>query len=235
MIPVYSLLLGDGQQIIILLYSGATTQSTCFNEAKSRAKVPFFTHKLLECDCDGLDYTDDVHDITFRVPKGAVSVGQKIHFEMAVAKYGSFSFRENTQPISPILWLCILEKDVKLMKPFQVIIPHYLTRITEDQAQYHQVCFVKAKHNDYILENGQMKYIFRPCDTKPQLVSYRGKSFGVLVSKHCCFLCLEAKHTKELVKDSEYILSRIEYCPNHQTNEIYFLVTYFLSSCLKVR
>ena len=93
-------------------------QSTYFSEAESRAKISFDAHKLLECDCNGLEYTDDVHDITFRVPKGAVNVDQKIHFEVAVAMHGPFKFPENTQPISPIVWLCLLEENTELLKPF---------------------------------------------------------------------------------------------------------------------
>ena len=189
---------------------------------------------MLECTYDGLEYADDVHDITLRIPKGAVTVGQKIHFEVAVTMYGPFRFPENMQPISPILWLCLLEEDSELLEPFQIIIPHYLTGITKDKYQYHQICFVKACHNESVFENDQINYIFHQCDTKPQFASYGGKSFGILISKHCCFYCLLANSTKETVRDSEYTLSRVERCPGPQTNEIYFLVTYFLSSCLKV-
>ena len=209
-------------------------QSAYFCVSKSIAKVPYFSHMLLECNSDGLEYTDDIHDITFRVPKGAVTDGQVVHFEIAIAMYGPFRFPENTQPISPIVWLCLLEKDIKLLKPFHVIIPHYLTGITEDKYQYHQVCFVKADHNDYVFENDQMIYRFYHYDAKPQFASYGGKQFGVLVSKHCCYYCIQANCTPALGKDSEFFLTRIEYCPGPQTNEIYFLATYALSLCLKV-
>ena len=209
-------------------------QSSYFSKAKSQAMVPFLTHKLLECTHDGLEYTFDAHDITFSVPEGAVTAGQNIHFEMAIAMYGPFKFPENTQPISPIVWLC-LEEDIELLKPFQISIPHYLTGITEDRYQYHQVCFVKASHSDYVLKGNQINYIFRQCDAKPQFASCGDKTFGVLISKHCCFYCLMANSTKEVINDSEYTLSRVERRVGPQTNEVYFLVTYFLRSCLKVR
>ena len=89
------------------------------------------------------------HDITLRIPEGAVAEGEKIHFEVGVAMYGPFVFPENTQPISPILWLCVVEGDAQLRKPFQIVLPHYLTGLSKEKIEYHQVRFAKANHNDY--------------------------------------------------------------------------------------
>ena len=96
-------------------------QSTYFSAAQKTANFPFLEHHILECDCNGHEYTNVEHDITLRIPEGAVAKGEKVHFEMGVTMYGSFIFPENTQPISPILWLCLLEEDTELKKPFQII------------------------------------------------------------------------------------------------------------------
>ena len=114
-------------------------QSTYFSTAEQTANVPFLDHRLLECDCAGREYTNVDHDITLRIPEGAVAEGEKVHFEVGVAMYGPFIFPENSQPISPILWLCLLEEDVELKKPFQVILPHYLTGLSEEKMEQHKI------------------------------------------------------------------------------------------------
>ena len=50
-------------------------------------------------------------NITLRIPEELKLWlrGEKIHFEVGVAIYGPFIFPKNTQPISPMLWLCLLE------------------------------------------------------------------------------------------------------------------------------
>ena len=175
------------------------------------------------------------HDITLRIPEGAVAEGEKIHFEVGVAMYGPFIFPDNTQPISPILWLCLLEENVELRKPFQVVLPHYLTGLSKERVQYHQVGFAKASHNDYTFVDDQMTFKFQHSDIEPVLASSGYRSYGVLTSKHCCFYCLEANHTPELANDTGYCLTRIESFSTPQRNEVYFSATYFLDTCLRVR
>ena len=76
----------------------------------------------MECDHHSQEYTIQDHDITLKIPEGAVPTGKKIRFEIAVAMYGPFKFEKDMQPISPILWLCF-DKGVTLNKPFHVILP----------------------------------------------------------------------------------------------------------------
>ena len=207
-------------------------RSTYFNEAEERAQVPFLHHHLLECDYKALEYTIKDHDITLRIPEGAVAKGEKIHIEIGVAMYGPFNFPEKTQPVSPIIWLCIQE-DFKLKKPFELIIPHFLTGLSPKRLQYHQIKFTKASHK-YLIESGQMIYKFKSCGTEPLLASSRNSSYGVIKSTHCCFYCIQANQTPELARDAGYCLARIENSPSHQRNEVYFIAVYFLSTCIKV-
>ena len=174
------------------------------------------------------------HDITVRIPEGAVAEGEKIHFEIGVAMYGPFIFPDNTQPISPILWLCLLNENVDLKKPFQIVLPHYLTGLSRERVQYYQIGVAKASHNDYTFVDGQMTFKFQSSEIEAVLASRGCRSYGVLISKHCCFYCLEANHTPELAKDAGYCLTRIESFLTPQRNEIYFSVTYFLETCLRV-
>ena len=221
---------------LCILYTGSAAfiplevQSEYF-QAKNIAEVPFLDYQMLECDYSGLRYTNVDHDITLRIPEGAVAKGEKIHFEVGIAMYGPFIFPKNTQPISPILWLCLLEEDIKLKKPFQVVLPHYLIGLDHERIQYHEVEFIKASHSDC---TDQMSYNFQYCENiKPVLASIGSRNYGVLISKHCCFYCLKARKTPKLAMDSGYCLVRIERLVSSM-NEVYFLTIYFLESCLKV-
>ena len=115
--------------------------------------------------------------------------------------------QKNAQPISSINWLCMLEKGTKLRKPLRLIILHFLSDMTRDQLYNHQVGFTKANHHNYIIENSEMKYKFHLCDSEPLFASKRNKSFAILESDHCCFYCLQAKQTPELVRDAGYQVS----------------------------
>ena len=215
---------------------GASTldvkQSSCFNEAKERAKVPFLHHQVLECGYDGIDFTIEDHDITVRIPEGAVAEGGKIHLEVGVATYGPFAFSENSRPISPILWLCILDKDVQLKRDFMIILPHILTGLTTDKLRDHQVTFAKANHDDYTSEGDKMAYRFNQCEIQPFFASVEDKSYGILLSSHCCFYCIQAQESPEVARKKGYCLARIE---SLRTSEIYFVASFFLKSCVKVR
>lgn len=50
-------------------------QTTFFSTAQNTAKVPFLDHQMLECDFNGQEYTNVDHDITLRIPNGAVAKG----------------------------------------------------------------------------------------------------------------------------------------------------------------
>lgn len=161
--------------------------------------------------------------------------GKKIHFEFAVAMYGPFVFPENTQPTSPILWLCILEEDVELKKPFRVILPHYLTELTNEIVQQHHVGFAKAKHHDNLIWlNGKLYYQFQSCGIKPLFARSGHKGYGVLTSKHCCFYCLLANKTPNLAMDAGYMLVCTELALTPQRHEVHFCAIYCLPTCYKV-
>lgn len=199
-----------------------------------KAQVPFLHHQLLDFDYSGQEYTLEDHDITLRIPEGAVAEGKKIQLEIAVSMYGPFQFPANTQPISPIIWLCVSGEDVELKKPFQLILPHFFTGLTTERLHYHQIDFAKANHNNYTFEDDQMRYKFNKCDTKPLFASNGGKSYGILRSTHCCFYCLQANQTSELARDAGYCLARIEHLVLPLRNEVYFTAIYLLNTCMKV-
>ena len=202
-------------------------------EAKNTSLVPFLHHHIMVCNSKAQCYTIDGHDITIRIPEGAVAEGETLHFEIGVAMYGPFRLPEKSQPISPFVWVCILEKDVELKKPFQLIVPHFLTQLTEERIVYHNVRFAKANHDNLSSEN-KSDYSFHDCDTKPLFTSVGYRSYGVLITKHFCFYCLKANQTAELAVDAGYSLVRIETPLSLDRNEVNFSAIYLLDTCLRV-
>ena len=205
-----------------------------FSEAEKDVQVPFLHHQVLECGYDGMEHTIEEHDITLRIPEGAVTKGEKIHIEIGVTTYGPFAFPENTRPISPILWLCFMKEDIALAKDFQIVLPHFLTGLTTEELHYHQVSFAKANHNQkyaYTSKKIQIVYEFKVCKTQTLFASSGGKSYGVLQSDHCCFYCLQARQSPDLARNAGYCLARIE----SLSSETFFVTSFFLKSCIKVR
>ena len=202
-----------------------------FKIAKENAKVPFLYHRLLECDNSSTEYTVKDHDITLRIPEGALPMGESVHFEIGVAAYGPFIFPGSSRPISPIVWLCILE-DVELKKPFKLIVPHFLVGLNKERFNYHQVNFAKANHINY--NDSEKVYRFYDHDCEHLFASTEYRSYGILSSTHCCFYCLLAKNTPELTRDAGYCLARIENILSPRRNEVYFAAIFFLDTCMKV-
>lgn len=225
---------------IIQTNNNAKSHSIYFSIAEKKAHVPFLNQTILECDISGREYVNVEHDITLRIPSGAIPKGKKIHFEVGVAMYGPFTFPEGTQPISPILWLCILEEDVILEKPFQVILPHFLTGMTVNEVLRHQLKLAKATHNNCTPQaDHNLYYSFIPLNSN--LMHHTTNEYRAYCSfeaTHCCFFCLLAKVTPELAMDAGYCLIQIE-VPQVLTitplrNVVHFILIYFLETCLRV-
>jgi hypothetical protein len=205
-------------------------KSASFRYAEEEAEIPFLHHEVLECDHTGLTHTISDHDITLRIPEGAVSEGETVHFELGVSMFGTFSFPENTRPISPIIWLCLLEEDSELQGELEMHVPHFFMHLTEQRIRRHKVRFAKA-HHDYSRDSHDISYNFRQFGSQPSFIFKERKCYAVLASKHCCFLCLSVENSRELAMDAGYCLVRIEPSPY----SVIFLATFFLETCLKVR
>ena len=99
-------------------------------DAVVRIEVPFVDAHVIECDSNVQEYTIIDHDVTIRIPPGAISGEVKVWLEAAVMMYGPFQFDSNMQAISLILWLCLLE-ELSLQCLFEVILsPLSLKHIT---------------------------------------------------------------------------------------------------------
>ena len=196
--------------------------------------VPFVDPiDVLKCDSSGRTFTNVDHDISLRVPPGAIADGVTVHIEVGVTLHGPFQFPPGTRPISPIIWLC-MQEGIPFQKPVEVILPHFL-HDWEDL----QLGFLKADHSITNTDCGK-KYTFHPVnDSVMDFKSENNTGFGILSTYHFCFLCIEAKITyDQLHKRARYCLSHVtpHPWPNTQLNvtHLYFCVTFFNGTCLKV-
>ena len=210
-------------------------KSASFRYAEEEAKIPFLHHEVVECDHRGLTHTISDHDITLRVSEGAVSKGDTVHFELGVSMYGPFRFPENTRPISPIIWICLLEENYELQEMFEFSVPHFLTYLTEEKICHLQIRLAKAYHKGIGEEDKKFNidcvYNFHLLDSQPSFVSENEKDFAILASKHCCFLSLLAQNTRELAEAAGYCLVRTEPSPHI----VCFSATFFQKSFINVR
>ena len=188
----------------------------------------------MEVDCNGQVYTNEDHDITLRIPEGAVAEGEKVHFEIAVTMYGPFEFPENSKLISPILWLCLLEKDAKLKKPLEIVLPHCLT----GNIQEYGIGFMKANHDHEMNGNCQTLYTFRPLDplhNTTVLVCRESQGYGTTLTNHLCYFCLVAtENAPKITENTNYCLTRVESHITGSRWEIAFCASYYLPTCTEV-
>lgn len=137
---------------------------------------------------------------------------------------GPFKFYENARPISPIVWLCLLEEGYQLLAPFQLALPHYFA---SNKFEHHNVHFAKAEHNEFTGKDKPIEYSFHSCDFQPMLDN---KNRATLTTKHFCFYCLQSAKTHEPENDIKYCLAHVKY----SANEVILIATYFVSTCLQV-
>ena len=167
------------------------------------------------------------------IPEGAVTKGKKLYLEVGVTMYGPFIFSRDVQPISPILWLCPLNGDFAVNKPIQIKLPHFLTGLNIDKLQDHGIAFMKANHLDITDQHSQIYYNFQDVKGGKEFCSDGCKSYGVLAIEHCCFYCIKANKSPEMIRDATFCLTRIEKS-SPPRYEICFAVTYLLDTCLQV-
>ena len=88
--------------------------------------------------------------------------------------------------MSPVLKLNVQDKpDFQFLKPVEVMLPHYLDLTSEDDS-YLGVEFLRAGH----AMNSNQMYEFQQIESDKGIFK---NNFGILHTKHFCFLCIVAK------------------------------------------
>ena len=204
--------------------------------------MPFLYHQVLECDSNGHKHVSTDHDITITIPKGAIAEGKMVHLEFGVTMYGPFNFPDNTRPISPIIWLCFMEEDVKIKQPFEIELPHIHKGLNNDNIKQYQVGFLKADHTGEMDMDKQKKFQFQRTG-KHDIATFRStrqQNYGVLQTNHCCYLCIGELDNMDVLANTDYCLARFttKYSPLQQSTvvryEFQFFATFDLPTCRKV-
>ena len=186
----------------------------------AKDQIPFLYYGRLDCDHYGLADVIEDHDITLRIPEGAVAEGEKIHFEVGVAMYGPFIFPENTQPISPILWLYASE-DVRINKYFQLILPHcYTGSVIPPEL----ISFTIADQNSTEIIDGQAHYSFELWRRSRGVNFFYEEMYGAIQTNFCHHIFCIVKHTKygHWCQDLSFLLARVDLQPSQTVQEFHF-------------
>ncbi len=184
---------------------------------------------LHKCDVRGSSLRVD--DIEVTIPPGAIPPGETVHVEMGVALYGPFSFAENYHQVSPVLWFCTQE-NVDFLLPVKFKLPHvFMDRIGV------KLSFAKAYHSPS--QKGAFSFTEENSDT-PSMFVFGEKPYGILTSKHCCFLCIKDEvdsnsvKLKDLCTQRGYCLHILVKKKDAFTYKIVVTCTYFLQTCIRV-
>ena len=221
-----------------LFKSGVPSISSYFYCVNNIASVPFIGMvEVIVCDSLGCEYWNSDHDITIRIPAGAISPSMMVHLEVAVTLYGPFQFPNGSYPISPILWICVQE-NIALKKPFEVILPHFVNGY-DTSIKNPVINFAKADHKSYSLDESGMKhYVFKPVDTAFVNIKEGTRSYGILSTDHCCYYCIIADNpvSPDLALSAGYSFWCIEkpLSPPQPRDKILLCTTFFLESCITV-
>ena len=203
----------------------------------------FIHHEQLECDHNGCNYTIEGHDITVRIPEGAVAEGEKIHFEVGVAMYGPFIFPDNTQPISPILWLRQLEGGTQLKRCYQLVLPHCykgLASIIYHGPGHNKIFFATSDHSSsrHISTDGNVELLYSLIEWENDIDFDIDDNYGTFESYICnhIFCIVKRSHTQsyEWYRDVGFSLVRVDLQPSQTVQEFHFYGLFDLATHKKV-
>ena len=166
------------------------------------------------------------HGVTVTVPSGAVPSGKRAEMKFAAAIIAPVKFPDNVLPVSAIVWLCM---DVKLQKPIQLQMPHFVNVESKDCAKI--LHFAKAViHLNDEKSIATMKVI-NGGDFPT------GESYGMIEIDHFCYYCITENILAINIPENLYqIVSVKELQPNLATNLwiIFICIIPSLPTCLKV-
>ena len=185
---------------------------------------------------EGKTFTCLDHDITIKVPPGAIHGRDQVEIEVGVLLHGPFVFPDGIKPISPILWICA-KPEIKFQKSLKITLPHVLSSLTEKESKTYGVIFLKADHRAFFLKQGSSSKYFQFNFFADDTRSVFSSNQGTISTDHFCFLCIGAESSRQLYQRASYCITRIEPKPwpaqNPETT-IYFCISYFLTTCIKV-
>ena len=182
------------------------------------------------CDSAGIEHTIQGHDITLKIPKGAVPVGTTLTLDYAIKLSGPFTYPPNMRPISATLWMCHQE-NTTLLKPIEVTMPHIIRPQASTCLEELEIGFAKANHS---VTEGKHKFALLTSE-KQENFSKKNISYRTLHTTHCCFVCILSKDIDhKIVQNAGFCLSTAVSRPLKSPVEIHVIASYLLCTCLKV-
>ena len=201
--------------------------SPCSTEMES---ILWQTTLCIKCDSMGAVFRSTSHDFSVVIPEGAVPEGVVISIEIGLTLTGPFDYPslDESKPVSPILKLYVQDKpDFQFLKPVEVMLPHYLDLTSEDDSRNLGVEFLRAGH----AMNSNQMYKFEKMG-ESNMGTFKN-NFGILFTKHFCFLCIVAKITPQYVAKVKHFLVGYGVVKPYE-QKLYFCVAYFLKTCIEV-
>ena len=191
--------------------------------------------KRFKVDRSGDKFSMEPHGVTLTIPPEAIREdgASIIDIEVGVLMTGPFVFPPRIRPISPIVWICI-RNTATLCKPIDITLPHFVNRLNSGDVKKLGMRFMKASHHAR-LEDGKKRFIFDLIGND-STTSFSPK-LGKLKTHHFCFLCIAALESRHLYEHASYCLIRVDpiaWSPALRKQDIYFIVTYNMPTCLKV-
>ena len=178
-------------------------------------------------DCKGGNYTNEDHEITLKIPVGAIPEGKTVSIEIGVHSLSSpwmSLLPRGTRPVSPLVKLCVVGEDqFRFLKPVELTLPHYLDISDEEDISEMELKFMKAGHNLYCFHQSDGVATFRPhCNV------------ATLKTEHFCSFCITANQTLSVEK-IHYRLTKIVPKTERPVKwRVNFCITYYLRTCLQV-
>ena len=151
-----------------------------------------------------------------------------MYLEVGVAMNGPYNFPENVYPISPILWLNLIDKDTSIEKSIQISLPHCLAKTLNSKEH---VYFFRTSIED-VGANG-LYGNFTLCESGTDL----HEKFGVIESScYSGIFCIaQLKSSISDGTDTEYCLAQVNLLPLPPLHEFHFFALYNLATHMRVR
>lgn len=184
---------------------------------------------VLQCTEMGVEYTDKSIGFAIKVPRAAVSKGVRLTIEVAVSLYGPVQYPDGVQRVSPIIWVCVREREnFHFQKPVEITIQHCLKLDSTENHESLGLQFLKAGHT----KNHSGNYVFLPSDGS--IAPGCSTDYLTLATDHFCLLCVAACIPHEALDRTQYCLSVFNPQPfiPDENDTIHCYVSFFLNLCL---
>ena len=185
---------------------------------------------ISNCTTKGVHYRSRSYGFTLDIPEAAIPQGMSVTIDVGIGLQGPFEYPENVQCVSPILWVCVRNREnFRFIKPVKITLQHCLEvaeTVSHDTLGLH---FLKAGHTPDLTGC----YSFSRSDDSVSPGS--APNFLTLSTDHFCYMCIVSNVSQDTTDRMQYCLSQFYPQPvvREENDRIHFYVSFFLKACLK--